>query len=402
MLLKLPVELRGLIRKFLSNETLIILAKISKQIRKEVGIHLMGRYSRLVSAKTPPSIKYLFLLARVGFTDLLKAYIESHPKLKINYKIYFSREHNAFYSPIHFAAWGGVLSTVKLLEKFGAIYQPERATRCYLSPLHYAADSGNPKCVTHFLDAGVPVDQQSTVCCPLGWNWTALQIASNAGATACMLVLLQRGANVSFQDPDEYQAIHRAADSGSGAAIELLLAHNADPNAVNEDGVTPMANAVCGDNRASVIGALLQGKANARVAMNFPNFNMPLQGCILQEDLKAAKVLLDFDPTLVNAQYLSGGRMVRIGMASWTALHVAAYKKYEAGIIFLLAHGADVSIRNSDGNLAIDMVSDKDSPIYILLSEAQEHERQVMRPGNIPITQIEQENIPTSSCCRIC
>lgn len=72
---------------------------------------------------------------------------------------------------------------------------------------------------------------------------TALILASKVGAAMCVEELLRAGAEANAVDLRGNSSLHAAAALGSKGktAVHHLLAHGADPELGNDDGVTPMA-----------------------------------------------------------------------------------------------------------------------------------------------------------------
>ncbi|KAJ5774183.1 hypothetical protein N7457_009079 [Penicillium paradoxum] len=128
-------------------------------------------------------------------------------------------------------------------------------------------------------------------------------------------------------------------------AARQALEDGADPNAKDEDGMTPIWIAACEEENIDLMKLLLEQKAN-------PNFQDPLDGetplyrAVIRRDLKRMELLLEHkaDPNL--QQHLWG-----------SPLHRAAYSyDYEQIIDLLLENGANRNLRRSrDGATALYM-----------------------------------------------
>jgi ankyrin repeat protein len=362
MLSKHPPKPRKQIALFLQNSDLRALANTSKTNR---FFTIKTLSDNLDDKNLNPFEKQLFIAAYLGLTDLVKEYLE----LGVNVNVRLDIGENNFITPIHYAALSGILSCVKLLKEFGANYLPEKPTKYFTSPLHFAAAGGNPKCVEYFLDLGVPVNQESSWGCPVRYYSTALEIAVSYGHSNCLSLLIARGGNVHEQDGEFNQPIHSASAQHDIVCVRILLGAQADPNAQNEDGWTPLSLGIQKPNNDAVILELLKRNANPRFSCMHFRFIMPFQRTIINKDLSTALVFLQFDPTLIDARFKFDGKVMGIMLADFTALHHAARMGYEEGVIFLLAHNANSNIKTCSGERAIDMVKDKNSAIVKLLED---------------------------------
>ena len=74
---------------------------------------------------------------------------------------------------------------------------------------------------------------------------TLLHIASASGDSRLVLALVSRGADVNARNSFGMTALHCAASYGiSPAIVAILLRHGADPNVIDQDGDTPLTNAI--------------------------------------------------------------------------------------------------------------------------------------------------------------
>jgi hypothetical protein len=80
-------------------------------------------------------------------------------------------------------------------------------------------------------------------------------------------LLLKRGANAAKPSERGNTALHLAALQGGPDVVRILLKHNADPNALNEQHQTPLHLAISGDGDLEVIKLLV----NAGAKLNIPN-----------------------------------------------------------------------------------------------------------------------------------
>jgi ankyrin repeat protein len=349
----------------LDTPNLLQIAKLSKTMRQAVVIEFYRRHWEYYDKTSLPDInKKLMIVARLGFTDWVQYCLDAGANIHACIPLYDSS-----LQAIHLAAQSGNVASVTLLHRAGARCLLETPTKYFLSPLHYASESGNSLCIAFFLDLGVPVDQQSSVGCPLGWCWTALQIVSAKGFADCATLLLSRGAKADFADPSGFQAIHRAAANGHAPIVAMLLAAHVDPSARNEDGLTPLIMALGSPKAVAVVEQLLVFKPDLRTKFCFPQMLLPLQELIYRKNLPIAAALLKHDAELVNVQLLIDGKLIGVRYADYTALHVAAERNYTEGVTFLLEHGANINSKTESGYRPYDLVKDKNSQIAHLLKD---------------------------------
>lgn len=82
-------------------------------------------------------------------------------------------------------------------------------------------------------------------------GWSALMWAAFSGRLAVAEGLIARGAFIELRDKRGRGALHHAAEAGEDDSVECaraLRACGADPNAVDDDGVTPLMVAAMGGN----------------------------------------------------------------------------------------------------------------------------------------------------------
>ncbi|CAG0911339.1 unnamed protein product, partial [Cyprideis torosa] len=165
-------------------------------------------------------------------------------------------------------------------------------------PLHVACFSGHTPCVDLLLRAGADINARTR------HGLTPLHYCSEGGHSAVVLLLLGRGAEVDRREEMGMTPLYLACSEGHVSVARELVAHGADVNARDRGGCTPLIGASYGGHVETVEFLVREAKAD-------------LEG---RENI--------------------GGR---------TALSRAAWKGHTHVMEILLAAGAEVDARGSDG-----------------------------------------------------
>lgn len=286
----------------------------------------------------------------LGLTRFVQKYIDL--KANVNVTLIFNR---TLVNPIHLAAYSRNLYCVMLLVKNRASFLPAKDMLEFGSPLHFAVAGGSLKCVRYFLDAGIPVDYSTHSYWPRSY-WTALELAANLNQPHCCELLIKRGADIHYQDPGDFQPIHRACDAGNSECLRILINHGADVNAYTEDGVTPLHIAVA-EGSKHCVSLLLAHGADARIPNHMCHRFLPLHSVIIFDYFEIARILLAHDHTLINCAYNHKyGR--GFDMGDKTPLHLAAAWGEVKWLQFFLSYNPDPDIRCPDGKTAIDYATE--------------------------------------------
>ena len=238
-------------------------------------------------------------------------------------------------TPLHLAAAGGDPSVVALLLAAGA--DPEVRDGEDATPLHLAASGGDPSIVALLLDAGREVDSRNA------WGRTPLHLVAAGGDPSVVALLLEAGVDPEVRDGEDATPLHRAVSSRSSDNVSLLLAAGAELEARDSGGETPLLRALdIGGRRDSLtVAALLD--AGADVTARSPNGETPLYRA----------VRWTHDPGVVR-RLLGLGADPNGEAQLGRPLHAAAGSPDNLEtVLALLEGGADVTLRDDNGNTAL-------------------------------------------------
>jgi ankyrin repeat protein/CHAT domain-containing protein len=267
---------------------------------------------------------------------------------------------------IHFAASSpGYQPVVRWLLDHGA--DVNQATAEGLTPLHLAAVSGNIEVIRFLVAGGARLDSTDA------HGRTPLALAAVSGNAAVVEFLAGSGASVDPVDTDGATPLLRAMerpDTQVPRVVAVLLDHGANPNARNQEGLTPLLLAVRDGNEALAklladkgasleaglddlgVSPLLLAAVNGKESM--VRFLVG-RGADIRARTKGGYSALVLSLTAGHApiaEYLiqQGIDVNAQGTADHvTALFVAAHKGQEALVRLILRNKADANVRLDDG-----------------------------------------------------
>lgn len=210
---------------------------------------------------------------------------------------------------------------------------------------------GSAEELSQRLNQGLAPDARTKEGMPL------LVMAAYTGRIEMVYTLLQHGANPNIsQQPPGITALSVAAATNNVHMLGLLLAHGADKDfrAAQGDSILMLA---CSQTALDTIQILLAHKANPNLAD--ANGITPLIYAIARSK----------EPEVISRMLLEHGANPNAAMKDGTtALIAAAMRNNAACTRLLLAHGASVSARDADGLSAQDYARNKE--VRILLDAA--------------------------------
>ncbi|TGJ80467.1 hypothetical protein E0Z10_g8295 [Xylaria hypoxylon] len=263
--------------------------------------------------------------------ELLLADIENGPNSLIHSSGPDNRQ-----TPLHRAAWGGSLETVKLLLARGSI--ASTADGKGVTALHIAADMGFGDIVEHLckqesLSVDVPGPNGLTPlhCAALGGQydgarmlitqnatvnakdskigWTPLHYAAETGQDSVIELLLDSKAKTDETDDKVgWSPLHLAAIGGHIAAVERLISAGADANKEDINGFTPLIFAAI--NRYTGVVKTLLREHNTTINASTVGWGL--------EDMQSSEAVVNW--------LKANGRQFRatISSAKWAQLYLAA------------------------------------------------------------------------------
>ncbi|XP_032371335.1 poly [ADP-ribose] polymerase tankyrase-1 isoform X1 [Etheostoma spectabile] len=270
------------------------------------------------------------------------------------------------------------------------------------TPLHFAAGYNRVAVVEYLLHHGADVHAKDK------GGLVPLHNACSYGHYEVAELLVRHGASVNVADLWKFTPLHEAAAKGKYEICKLLLKHGADPSKKNRDGNMPLDMVKDGDTDiqdllrgdAALLDAAKKGcLARVQKLCSPENINCrdtqgrnstPLHLAAGYNNLEVAEYLLEHGAD-VNAQD-KGGLIPLHNAASYghvdiaallikfntcvnatdkwafTPLHEAAQKGRTQLCALLLAHGADPTMKNQEGQTALDLATADD--IRALLMDA--------------------------------
>ncbi|CAG0905442.1 unnamed protein product, partial [Cyprideis torosa] len=226
------------------------------------------------------------------------------------------------WTPLHFAAGEGHTSSVACLLEMGAPVEAEEK-KLKARPLHLACVSGHTPCVDLLLRAGADINARTRT------GWTPLHHCSGEGHRAVVLLLLGRGAEVDCRDEAGRTPLLWACIMGHVSVARDLAAHGADVNAKDRGGWTPLIWASGGGHVETVEFLVREAKADLEGKENISGLTA-LAHAAREGHTHVMEILL-----------AAGAEVDARGSDGGTPLQVACIKGSLEGAMLLIDHGAD-------------------------------------------------------------
>jgi ankyrin repeat protein len=240
-------------------------------------------------------------------------------------------------TPVHCAAAGGHLSILRFLHTTAGGDLNATGGQSPWTPLHAAVSANQVETVAYLLE-------NKAHSAPVSFSSSPLHLASENNQTECVATLLAHNVLV---DPlrgqrERETPLHLASAQGYTESSKLLLQHGADPNARNSRGETSLhlASKVLA---GSLMVILIERGALVEAA---DNDGRPPLHCVINSKSKGGresmKVLID-----------RGADVNQADKSGLTPLHMAAVNAKQSRLDLLIMAGADLCIRNSAGQSAL-------------------------------------------------
>jgi ankyrin repeat protein len=152
------------------------------------------------------------------------------------------------------------------------------------------------------------------------------------------LFVTKKAINVEVKDKHGNTPLIRASGAGNNYAVKRLLKFGVDIQATNNQGYTALGRADKAKNKTAFVLLSAQGATVKKREANADEH--PFIAAAYEGDIDAMHQLIEQDSSLINMQNKDGR----------TALFIVTDAGNIEAVRFLLEHGADVNIKNNDGN----------------------------------------------------
>ena len=231
---------------------------------------------------------------------------------------------------------------LELLDRGASVSARDRVSN---TALLYAAQSGHKELVGLLLDRGADINHANLD------GSTALALAIARRRHDVVRLLLERGASTVGLAPRGSTLLATAAFEGDEQLVRVLLDHGSDPNEPDGTGKGPLVYAAA-KGLTPIVRMLLDAGADVnRVyahkltalmwAAGYPNI------VVAQDGLATAELLV-----------ARGASIHAVDDRGRSPLMIAAERGHAEMVGWLMAHGADASLRDGQGKTAADLASD--------------------------------------------
>ena len=269
--------------------------------------------------------KQFYEAAREGNVPLLEKLLQKGARL--------NKVSNCGETPLYCAVMGGKLAAVRFLVEKGA--DKDKAEHGAFTPLSLAAYNGFTEIMQYLQQQGsLPVDDQGR---------TVLHSAAFGGQLLLTQHLVEQGADL--ETPDNYgrTALHCSVTFEHLAVAQYLVVQGANKDAADDSGCTPLHESARDGLLTFVRYLHQQGGDMEKVNTKGQT---PLHLAAENDELEVMQYLLE-----------EGGadRNKATTKTQDTALHIAAAAGHDEIVACLFTHLADLTARNRNGQLPIDV-----------------------------------------------
>ena len=256
---------------------------------------------------------------------------------------------------LHMAADKGHLDCVQFLLQEGS--DPGRPNRNGDTPLMLAAKRGHYSIVKLLVryttsDPNGCLNQFNLM------RKSALHVATKAGSTKCVDILLTAGAIPDVRDSHGKTPLIVAAEHGFDDIVDMLIKSKADINSKTEDGWSALHMA-CQNNHPNIVRILLAAGVDPEVTV-WMNDVTPCLIASSRGNYSIVKMLLR-----------KGANVNRAEFNGMTALHKAARGGHAQCVKLLLSNGANVDPTSSNGETPAQLtIKESHRKVLRLLLEA--------------------------------
>ncbi|KAK8026109.1 hypothetical protein PG990_003932 [Apiospora arundinis] len=202
----------------------------------------------------------------------------------------------------------------------GLLFDQRSSSACSLNAVPTSLSSGHTQITTGPEQGGAPSQLAHTIS-PTPWLDNQLR---------------PQPEQLAASEERWLRPLHMAAQRGNLRILEILARHSPDLNDGDSHGRTPLIHAVQGGHPEAVSILLASGAQLDRVDRERRS---ALHWAVLHRRRDVLEVLLAH---YARDKEAYGLYVNAYDDAGWTPLHMAIYWEFEAGVVLLLQHGADV------------------------------------------------------------
>ena len=286
----------------------------------------------------PPRVSPLYYTLLFGHTCLAQYLIRTRP-CDLGATDIYGR------TALHIAAFKSDFDAVQMLVDTAHIDVDCRDNNdC--TPLHYTMHDDDQesledvsRCAELLLEHGADVNAQNNR------GSTPLHLAASKMSEKTVQLLIKNGANINLKTDQKQTALHKASRHGRLDIVRLLLDHKADTDLQDDQGSTPLHLAIYHMSLQAVQLFLDHG---ANVTLR----NDKGQAILHQASQHGHPDIIQLILSRVNAD--------AVDKDGSTPLHLAASEAEElSGAQLLLDHGANLGLRNKQGQTALHLASQR-------------------------------------------